>query len=356
MHSGKPFVLGTRTFGFLHPYVISEIGVNHEGDIDRAKRMIDAVADAGGHAAKFQTYKADKLAAKDTSPAYWDRSKEPTATQHELFQRLDNFGDREYEELARHCNSVGIDFMSTPFDMEAVDVIAPLAPAMKVASADLTNIPLLRKIGRTKLPVVLSVGASRPDEISVATRELSQAGAASVAILHCVLNYPTPPQEAQLSQIGELQRLFGSDHAVGYSDHVTPGVDGSLPALEMAVLFGSVVIEKHFTDDKSGVGNDHYHAMDGADLKAFLARLAYMQELFGGRPLDLSGQSQAVENARRRIVARHGIAANATLTEDDLIALRSNEGIEIAHWDRVVGSTLRQDVAAGKPLHWSQIA
>lgn len=356
MMTAKAFSIGGRVFDYLNPYVIAEIGVNHEGSIDRARRMIDSIADAGGHCAKFQTYKAELLAARTTSPAYWDRSKEPTGSQFELFQRWDNFGPDEYAALAAHCRERGIDFMSTPFDLDAVDMLAPLMPVAKIASADLTNIPLLRKVAATGLPVIMSVGASRPDEIGVAVEELGRSGAQSITLLHCVLNYPTPPEKAELNQIDELYRLFGHVCAIGYSDHVPPSQDGRMPALEFATLRGAVVLEKHFTDDKSGKGNDHYHAMDGRDLARFIEDVRLYRTLAGQNSFSLAGQQAAIDNARRRVVAARDLAAGTRLSEDDLIALRSNEGIEIAHWDRVVGATLARDVIAGVPLAWKDLA
>ncbi|MGE0742039.1 MAG: N-acetylneuraminate synthase family protein [Hyphomonadaceae bacterium] len=351
----KPFSLAARAYDYLSPYIIAEIGVNHEGDVDRAKRMIDAAAKGGAHAAKFQTYKADKLAARGTSPAYWDRTKEAADSQHTLFQRWDNFGDNEYKALAAHCADAGVDFLSTPFDLEAVDLLAPLMPAFKVASADITNVPLLRKIAAMGKPIVMSTGASRFDEVATALDILEEAGAAEVTLLHCILNYPTEPKNAELAQIGALQRAFGERCAIGYSDHVKPDADGAMPALDMAVLMGAVVLEKHFTDDKAGVGNDHYHAMDGRDLAAFTEKLARLRELHGTGKRDLSGQSRAIENARRRIVAARDIGAGETLREADLIALRSNTGVEIAHWDGVLGRTVRRAVASGQPLDWADI-
>mgnify|MGYP000255213890 CR=1 FL=1 len=199
------FKLDGNEFGYLNPYVIAEIGVNHEGSLERAKEMIDQVARAGGHAAKFQTYKAATLAAKTTSPAYWDQTKEPTSSQFELFQRWDNFGPAEYAELAAHCKLRGIDFMSTPFSLDAVDMLAPLQKSTKVASADLTNIPLLRKIAKTNTPVIMSVGASSYEEIENSLNVLLEAGAPSVTLLHCILNYPTPQENANIGQIKKLQ-------------------------------------------------------------------------------------------------------------------------------------------------------
>jgi sialic acid synthase SpsE len=340
---------------FLRPYVIAEIGVNHEGSLDRAKRLIEQVAQAGGNAAKFQTYKADKLAAKHTSPAYWDLSQEPTPSQHELFQRFDSFGSSEYEALAKHCADFGIDFMSTPFDLEAVDLLTPLMPLTKIASADLTNIPLLRKVARSGNAVVLSVGAGNHEEIERALGELRNHGAQQITLLHCVLNYPTPRKHAQLGQIRVLQQRFGGQVAIGYSDHVPPEPDGSLPALIQATLFGAVVLEKHFTDDKTAVGNDHYHAMNAEDLKRFLAELEIHRELHGAGQLDLAIQQSAITNARRRIIAAQDLAAGDTITEQDLIALRSNRGIEIFNWDEVVGRRIARPVAADHPIDWEDL-
>jgi sialic acid synthase SpsE len=350
------FELHGKSFGYLNPYVIAEIGVNHEGSLERAKQMIDQVARAGGHAAKFQTYKAATLAAKTTSPAYWDQTKEATSSQYELFQRWDNFGPAEYAELAAHCISRGIDFMSTPFDLDAVDMLTPLMPVTKVASADLTNIPLLRKIGATGRPVVMSCGASSHQEISHSLEVLLEAGAASVTLLHCILNYPTPQPNAQIGQIQVLKELFGHRVAIGYSDHVRPEDDGTVPAVEMAALFGAVVIEKHFTDNKQGVGNDHYHAVDEHDLRAFMDKLAVYRTLYGKREHNLEAQSAAINNARRRIIAARDLPVGHIITEDDLIALRSNVGIEIAHWDEVIGRVVDSAIAAELPLEWNQLA
>jgi sialic acid synthase SpsE len=350
------FELHGKSFGYLNPYVIAEIGVNHEGSLERAKEMIDQVARAGGHAAKFQTYKAATLAAKTTSPAYWDQTKEATSSQYELFQRWDNFGPAEYAELAAHCISRGIDFMSTPFDLDAVDMLTPLMPVTKVASADLTNIPLLRRIGATGRPVVMSCGASSHQEISHSLEVLLEAGAASVTLLHCILNYPTPQPNAQIGQIQVLQELFGQRVAIGYSDHVRPEDDGTVPAVEMAALFGAVVIEKHFTDNKQGVGNDHYHAVDEHDLRAFMDKLAVYRTLYGKREHNLEAQSAAINNARRRIIAARDLPVGHIITEDDLIALRSNVGIEIAHWDEVIGRVVDAAIAAELPLEWNQLA
>ncbi|MFD5601038.1 N-acetylneuraminate synthase family protein [Leucobacter sp. NPDC058333] len=336
---------------YADPYIIAEIGVNHEGSLERAKAMIASVARAGGHAAKFQTYKAATLASAGNSPSYWDTEKEPTRSQFELFQRYESFGTEEYLELAKYCVEVGVDFLSTPFDLEAVGMLAPLMPAVKIASADLTNVPLLRAVAATGKPVILSAGASTHDEIERALGQLESAGANEIALLHCVLRYPTPHEHANLLGIRELERRFGDRAIIGYSDHVAPSEDGSLPALDIATVMGARVIEKHFTDDRQGAGNDHYHAFDEAMLARYTESLTTVRELSGTGVPDISSQSAAITNARRRIFASRDLRAGSVITNVDLIALRANTGLEVADWDTVLGAQLVTAKASGEPIH-----
>lgn len=351
----KDFQIGDRVFGYLNPYVIAEIGVNHEGSLSRAQALIESAARGGAHAAKFQTYKAELLAAKHTSPAYWDQTKERTSSQYELFQRWDNFGDHEYQVLAQTCIDNGIDFMSTPFDFEAADSLAPMMPAIKIASADITNVPLIRLVASKGKPVIISTGAATIAEVHTAVDIATKAGATDITLLHCILNYPTSLENAQLAQIDVLKNEFGDRCAIGYSDHVTPEPNGDVPALVAATLLGSRVLEKHFTDDKNGVGNDHYHAVDEVDLARFTSELARIRAGYGDGVRDLSGQQQAISNARRRIIARHDLAVGHVVTESDLIPLRSNIGIEIDNWDAVVGATIITAVEADQPVIWSNV-
>jgi sialic acid synthase SpsE len=336
-------------------FFIAEIGVNHEGSLERAFNMIDLAAEGGADAAKFQTYKAETLASKASSPAYWDLAKEPTPSQFELFSKLDSFGEREYFALAEKCAKVGIEFMSTPFDLESVDLLDPLVKRFKVASADLTNIPLLRKIASKNKPVIMSCGASTIEEIEKSLDTLIEFGARDVTLLHCVLNYPTPPENANISAIRKLQQNFGSEAEIGYSDHVAPNTDGTCPALELAVCFGARVIEKHFTDDRTARGNDHYHSIDADGLRNFRQRILSWRVLEGSGDLDLSNQSQAIMNARRRVFTKHAMDVGHTLLETDLIALRANEGITIDQWDHVVGKSLSERLEAGQAITESKL-
>jgi N-acetylneuraminate synthase len=332
----------------LSPYIIAEIGVNHEGSMELAKRLIDEAAAGGAHAAKFQSYKASKIASKN-SPAYWDQTKEPTDSQFKLFQKYDGFGEQEYVALAKHCEEVGIHFMSTPFDLDAVDFLAPLMPAFKVASADITNVPLIRKCASQGKPLIISTGAATFPEIEFALTTAKEAGATEISLLHCVLNYPTPEENAQLGMIETLKRIF-PDVVIGYSDHVAP--DETISALEASMLLGACILEKHFTHDKTLPGNDHYHAMNESDLKAFVEKQKTYKKLIAGDTKDISKESAARLHARRSIVANGAIKAGEIITEDMLIAKRPAHGISPVHWDDIVGKTAKQDIADDDLLTW----
>lgn len=342
------FVVGDN----LNPYVIAEIGVNHEGSMELAKRLIDEAKAGGAHAAKFQSYKAGKIASKH-SPAYWDQSKEPTDSQYKLFQKYDGFGPAEYQELAAYCQTVGIHFMSTPFDLEAVDFLAPLMPAFKIASADITNVPLIRKCAAQGKPLIISTGASTLPEIEFALATARAAGAKDIALLHCVLNYPTPEDHAQLGYISTLARVF-PDVVIGYSDHVVP--DATISALEVAMLLGASIMEKHFTHDKGLPGNDHYHAMNSDDLKAFLQKAAGYRRLIATNQKDLQKEGAARLHARRSIVANGDIKKGTVITADMLIAKRPAHGISPVHWDDVIGKTATQNIADDALLSWEMLA
>lgn len=336
----------------LTPYIIAEIGVNHEGSMELAKRLIDEALAGGAHAAKFQSYKASKIASKN-SPAYWDQTKETTDSQFKLFQKYDGFGEEEYIELARYCDEVGIHFMSTPFDLEAVDFLAPLMPAFKVASADINNVPLIRKCASQGKPLIISTGAATLPEIEFALNTAKDAGATEISILHCVLNYPTPEENAQLGMIETLKRVF-PDVVIGYSDHVAP--DETISALEVAMLSGACILEKHFTHDKTLPGNDHYHAMNEQDLKAFCKKQETYKRLVSGASKDLSKEAAARLHARRSIVANGDIASGTRITEDMIIAKRPAHGISPVHWDEIIGKEVCNDIKDDELISWSDFS
>jgi N-acetylneuraminate synthase len=350
----KSIYLNGKYYSYWNPYIIAEIGVNHEGKLELAKRMIDEAASAGVHGVKFQTYKADKIASKEHSKYYWDLNEEPSTSQHQLFQKYDAFERKEYEALAKHAKERGVDFLSTPFDLDAIDMLEDLVPFYKIASADITNIPMLKKIAGKGKPVILSTGASTLSEIQEALDVLHANGAKDVCLLHCVLNYPTPESHAHIGVIKTLTKTF-PDCSIGYSDHVKPNANGDMPALLLASFEGSVVLEKHFTYDKTLKGNDHYHAMDHKDLKKFCEQLAQYRLLYGNEQKSLENEKRARTNARRRICLSTNVEAGMTLTEDMLIPLRADIGIEVSFWENVIGKKILTTLKAGHPVEWAQL-
>jgi N-acetylneuraminate synthase len=270
-----------------------------------------------------------------------------------LFQKYDSFGPAEYQELSRHCTDIGIDFVSTPFDDAAVDLLAPLVPFFKVASADLTNTPLLRRVARTGKPIVLSVGASSLEEINGALATLTSAGASSVALLHCILNYPTSDENANLWMLGDLAERY-PQCVLGYSDHTVP--KPGLPSLVAAWLLGAVILEKHFTHDTSLQGNDHYHAMTSEHLHAFRREVARIRPLLGSRhKRPIASEEIARTNARRSIVVARDLPVAHRIAESDITYKRPGTGISPLAWDDVIGRTTRRAITADEILQWSDL-
>lgn len=335
------------------PYVIAEIGVNHEGSMDQARRLIDLAKQGGADAAKFQSYKADTLASKH-SPSYWDTTKESTRSQHALFSKYDRFGPDEYIALAEHCHQVDIDFVSTPFDDAAIEFLDPLMPFFKIASADLTNIPFLRKVAGKNKPVLLSTGASTLGEVDIAVETLTRAGCKQLALLHCILNYPTENANAHLRMIEGLKRAYPG-HILGYSDHTLP--DDAMTSLVASHLLGAVILEKHFTHDKTLPGNDHYHAMDVNDLARFVEIARRVHELLGesDHKEPLTTEVPARKNARRSIVLSKNVPAGHMLAVEDMTYKRPGTGISPLHWDEVLGRKTAQALEADHVLQWQDL-
>lgn len=324
------------------PYVIAEIGVNHEGRIELAKRLIDEAVAGGSDCVKFQTYKAHKLASKN-SPSYWDLGSEPTTSQRELFEKYDGFDAPEYAALAEHAKLRGADYASTPFDLEAVDMLAPFMPFFKIASADITNTALLDRVLKHEKPVLISTGASYVSEIEEAVRRLrSKLPPEMICVMHCVLSYPTAYENAHLAAIGYLRKVF-PEHPIGYSDHTRP--DPGMLVLVRAYELGATVIEKHFTHDKTLPGNDHYHAMNQEDCQRFRDAVELLHTV-EGNPLKtvLEVEQISRKNARRSLVAARELKAGHVIQSSDLEVKRPAFGLPPSSLEWVIGKTLRQDL------------
>lgn len=323
----------------LKPYVIAEIGVNHEGSMSTAKRLVDEAKEGGAHAVKFQSYKAETLASKH-SPSYWDIKKEPTTSQFELFKKHDAFWNDEMRELKNYCDLVGIEFLSTPFDVESVQFLNEMMDVFKISSSDITNKPFIEYICSFGKPIILSTGASDLEEVHDAVNWIKPFNV-PLALLHCVLNYPTSDENANLGMILGLKEAF-PENIIGYSDHTLPK---DMKICETATLLGAVIIEKHFTHDKSLPGNDHYHAMDMKDLALFNKNIDILFDTLGSfRVESLVEEVNSRLNARRSLVAAKDIQKGRIIKKSDLTFKRPAHGLSPKYIDDVVGREAKVDV------------
>jgi len=342
--------LGNFSFGLGAPFMIAEIGVNHEGNIDNAYKMIDECKKNNITAVKFQTYKAEKIAAVN-SKAYWDTNFESSTSQFKLFKKYDNFNESDYEKIANYCYKKNIIFMSTAFDHDSAIYINNHVDIHKISSSDITNIPLIRLIAGFGKPIILSTGASSIDEIDKAVKLIKSINFNTLCLLHCVLKYPTVSKDAFLDRIPLLGKRF-IDCVPGYSDHTLP--KNNLLALQIAHSMGAIVIEKHYTFDKSLPGNDHYHAFNSTDSHDLMDNFKLVGDLSGSEnKFNLNSQDKAILNARRGIYIKSNILKGNFLSEKNLIALRPASEIKVEEWDNVIGKRVKKDLIAGKSLQKS---
>jgi N-acetylneuraminate synthase len=333
------------------PVIIAEAGVNHEGSMELAKRLIDEAAEAGADAIKFQTYKAETIASK-YSPAYWDTSKEPTLSQFELFKKYDRFWKDEYVQLKICCDKAGIEFLSTPFDLESANFLNDLMDIFKISSSDITNKPFIEHICRFGKPVLLSTGASYMHEIEEAVGWI-EAYNNPLALLHCVLNYPTENHNANLGMILHLREKFPRT-LIGYSDHTLPS---DMKVMEIATLLGASILEKHFTFDKTLPGNDHYHAMDKQDLKMFKSCSERVFQLLGDfRKRPLQSEDPARQNARRSLVAARAIPLGKIIERVDLTWKRPATGVSPRSVEDVMGKKAIVDISEDDVFKWEMLS
>ncbi len=330
------------------PYIIAEIGVNYYdiakkeniSPIDAAKLMIKKAKEWWAHSAKFQSYKANKIVSKN-SPAYWDTSCEPTKTQHELFLKFDHFNEKDYIELAKYSEEIWIDFLSTPFDLEAVDFLDPIMKYFKIASADITNYPLLKKVATKDKPMILSTWASTIWEIEKAINTIKKVNNdLEIHILHCVLSYPTKNKDANLKRISYLKNIFSSKvTGFWYSDHTLPST--WMAICTWAYMLWTDIIEKHFTLDKTLQWNDHYHAMDVNDLKVLSENIKILQEWLSVDEINYQKCEEIPRlQARRSIVLNKNLKKWDIIKEEDLIMKRPwtwiwPEFLEFVIWKKV---------------------
>lgn len=329
--------------------LIAEIGVNYYdiakkmgiSNMDAAKLMVKEAKEVGIHAVKFQTYKAETLAAKD-SPSYWDTSEEATTSQFKLFKKFDSFSFKEYKELSQFCEKIGIEFLSTAFDVESADYLYDLMNVYKISSSDLNNLPFVEYQARKGKPILLSVGASNEDEIDKTVRRIRNYNDQPIVLLHCVLEYPTTYAHANLNKIVSLKKKY-PNLIIGYSDHTKPDTD--VDVIKTAYNLGAVVIEKHFTLDKNLSGNDHYHAMTPEDAEKIIKGIEFIDEIRGTYEIKcLDTELAARHNARRSLVAVCDIKKGELITKEMLTSKRPGTGISPVEMDSIIGRIALVDI------------
>ncbi len=317
--------------------IIAEAGVNHNGSLDTAKKLIDTAKECGADIVKFQTANLDSLVSKTASMAdYQKKNTGVEESQKEMLSKLLLSYD-QFTELADYCRTVGIQFLSTPFDIESIRFLNGMQNIWKVPSGEITNYPYLVEIGKTGKRVILSTGMAEMDEIQAAIDVLKEYGTNDITILHCTTEYPAPLESVNLNAMKTLRDAFG--YPVGYSDH-TRGVEVDFAA----VALGATVIEKHFTLDRNLPGPDHKASLEPDELKTMIDGIRNIELALGSTEKKPSGDE--LKNrivARKSIVAKNNIKAGDVFTTDNVTTKRPGSGINPMRWNEVIGMKAIKD-------------
>ena len=338
-------------------FVIAEAGVNHNGSLDRALRLIEAAHAAGADAVKFQTFRAEDVTTPTARTADYQRVNTGASSQFDMIKALE-LDEPAHRELARHSQHVGIEFFSTPFSPQAVDQLVSLGVRrIKLPSGEITNRPLLEMAASTRLPLLMSSGMATLEEVRTAVGWVTArwlaighaAGSGSLVLMHCTSAYPAPAATLNLRAIATMAAAF--PWPVGYSDH-SEGTEAAL----VAIAFGAVAIEKHLTLDKALPGPDHRASADPAEFAAMVRSVRRVESMLGDgvkRPDPVEADTRDV--ARRSVVTTRSLPAGHVLVEDDLALRRPGTGIAPDHWQALQGRRLADDVPAHTCLQWSML-
>jgi N-acetylneuraminate synthase len=332
-------------------FIIAEAGVNHNGDLELAKQLVLAAKEAGADAVKFQTFQAKHLVTADAPQAdYQARNSGKTESQFDMLKRLE-LPLEAFAELSRYCQELGIMFMSTAFDEKSADFLAGLGMSIfKIPSGELTNIPLLQHIARFGKPMIVSTGMGTIEEIKEAVETIQAAGNDDITVLHCVTDYPTPPEQVNLRAMHVIQAALGVP--IGYSDH-SMGIEASV----IAVAAGAKVIEKHFTLDCNLPGPDHKASLEPKDLGEMVKGIRKVEVLLGsGKKQPNEAELAVAKIVRRSVVAARDLKTGDTITSEMVLLRRPGTGIEPARMGEVLGRTLSREVKEGVLLSWDDLA
>lgn len=314
--------------------IIAEAGVNHNGSVETAKKMIDAASDAGVDVIKFQTFKSESLVTKDANRAgYQEKNTGNSSSQLEMLKKLE-LSEEDHIVLKSYCAAKHIEFLSTPFDEQSIDFLNELGISLwKIPSGEITNYPYLVKLAKTGKPVIMSTGMSTLNEIQEAIEVLHDNGVADIRLLHCNTQYPTPFEDVNLRVIDTLKNEFSVE--VGYSDH-TLGIEVPVAAVAM----GATIIEKHFTLDRNMEGPDHRASLEPAELKKMVDSIRNIEKALGtSEKMPTASETENKSVARKSIVAKCHIKAGDILTEENITTKRPGTGISPMKWNEVIGKT-----------------
>jgi N,N'-diacetyllegionaminate synthase len=347
----RPFEIAGRPIGPAQPcFIIAEAGVNHNGDPDMARRLVDAAVEAGADAVKFQTFVAEELVAPSArKAAYQLEDTDASESQLEMLKHL-TLPHEDFTHLHNHCRERDILFMSTPFDGESADFLEQLGvPAYKIPSGEITNLPFLEHVARKGKPMIVSTGMAWLGEVEAAVRAIKGAGDPPLALLHCVSNYPAAPGEVNLRAMHTMEASFGLP--VGYSDH-TPGVEVALAAAAL----GACILEKHFTLDRTLPGPDHRASLEPEELASLVRGIRTVEASLGhGRKEPAASEADTAAVARRSLVAAQDIPAGTPITEAMIAVRRPGTGLPPAFRSYLIGRTAREFIPAGSVLTLEQL-
>lgn len=319
-------------------FIIAEAGVNHNGNMETAKRLVDAAALAGADAVKFQTFRAENLVCRNARKAdYQMETADQGESQFDMLKKLElTLG--MHEQLINYCRQKEIMFLSTPFDVDSLHYLVERGiDRIKIPSGEITNYPFLREAGKTGKKVILSSGMSTFDEVRDAVKILEDNGSKEVIVLHCNTEYPTPYSDVNLKAILTLKDKLGIP--VGYSDH-TRGIEASIAAAAL----GASVIEKHFTLDKNMEGPDHKASLEPDELSAMVRAIRNIEAALGdGEKKPSKSEKKNIAIVRKSIVAKCSIKAGDVFTEENLTTKRPGTGISPMHWNEMIGRKAKRN-------------
>lgn len=329
----------------MEVYVIAEAGVNHNGDVNIAKKLCLAAKEAGANAIKFQTWVTEKIITKNVKQAsYQMKNTRNENSQFDMLKPLE-LTYNEFREVKAYCDNIDIQFVSTADEKDSLDFLIEIGiPFIKVGSGDIGNISYLRYIGSKHMPVILSTGMSSIADVEFSVKALRDGGATDIALLHCTTNYPCPYDSVNLYAMDTLKNAFGLP--VGYSDH-TIGIEIPIAA----VARGAQVIEKHFTLDRSMEGPDHLASTEPKEFKKMVEAIRNVEKAFGtGIKEPTIGEREISKVVLKRIVARKPISAGMMIKEDDICVKRNDTGLPASVWDIIVGTRARKNFAVDEGI------